>query len=960
MNSSSMMLSLLPMMWALVLTMACGMAWLGSRHNARLEERYGLEVEALKQAARSNNTVLATYLWRRSAAAIKAGEASRTSTDWSRTNVVYDGSLHGGDQGSAEIVSPPLIGRPSLRGWVRAVGTSLAGVMGIDRSCGLHTHIGLRDPGGSFDNQNNGPTSPEEARNLGVRVAVMYYNYLRAFHSLVSPSRRHNHYGGMQRFNDTLQDNSVSSTWDHTNSRGVRSYFGENWATRTDDDKQRKYKRAFETLAFDRYLPVNLTTVSGRGTIEFRLHQGTINANKMYAWAHLHYLFVAACMDEAYWWEHLQHLARRRRYTANHDRLGNLNDLLSFVGLSESDPLADYLQARARYIAGEGPDVPSPWMPSSEEASANTALYRAHVAYETRNSSALTTNNAWSQVTAYLQRSVPEDDWDDWDGEVTDQMALLERAFDEDLHGLNGAVIQHYPNCSYGEQDADSDRVESRFELDHSLSYNMHQAYWNGTESAERDYRNIRLSVERHTGDTFRVDVQYRCDNCGCYTDLRTAYAEGYDSATAQEPTFPDYDPNYMVAGAVSLLMGLAPWVMALGLAIGCGIGAIHKANNRAFPKSKWFIRLHNALTSRGKQAAGWTISDGSNNVTDKRPVSAHALAKATHKAIRGNKTVWGMMHTRFATHGVNNSDNAHPHFGPDEHVTMVHNGVVHNHDKVWNGLGLTPTGPVDSQAVAAALEVGGISKVVELCEGSMSLIWNDRRDADHTALHWWTNGGNPLAFGRLGNATGPIVVGSTIEHLKTSFGKHLHSVYDCVIGRHYRTTDTGAILSEDIPGSAATAYTSYDWRTYSSLRVNTDRGKSAATCEAPHTWDLSGQRSNDTWTLRGLTLRQHITNRYDSALRWGARGWAPGEFDGDRYDGYDAHKHAGVVQDPVSGDYYEYYLPTNVHPDPYDDDNLDWEWVALGDFRDVLADDIAEREPELSWAWDTDPYMTW
>jgi len=47
-----------------------------------------------------------------------------------------------------------------------------------------------------------------------------------------------------------------------------------------------------------------------------------------------------------------------------------------------------------------------------------------------------------------------------------------------------------------------------------------------------------------------------------------------------------------------------------------------------------------------------------------------------------------------------------------------------------------------------------------------------------------------------------------------------------------------------------------------------------------------------------------------------------------------------------------------NVHPDPYEDDNLDWEWVALGDFRDVLADDIANNEPESSWVWDADPGM--
>lgn len=954
MNSSSMMLSLLPMVWAFVLTAACGMAWLGTRHNARLEERYGLEVEALKSAARSSNTVLATYLWRRTAAAIKAGEASRTSTNWSQTNVVYDGSLSGGDSGSAEIVSPPLIGRPSLRGWVRAVSTAIAGVMRVDSSCGLHTHIGLRDPNGAYDNQNNGPTSPEEARNLSVRVAVMYYNYLRAFHSLVSPSRRHNHYGGMARFNDQLQDRSIATTWDHSNSRGVRSYFGENWAARNDSDKQMKYKQAFEALAFDRYLPVNLTVVNSRGTIEFRLHQGTTNANKMYAWAHLHYLFVAACMDEEYWWEHLQSLARRRRYTANQHRLGNLNDLLSFIGLSERDPMAEYLQARARNIAGEGPEVPSPWMPGNDVAEANAQLYRDHVLIENGQNQDILLTDGMVRLWSWLNDSISEHD--DWDGEETRAMNVLQRAYGEDLYDIDGKTVVHYNGCGHVTTD-EGGLGASILRLDNSLADNMLTTHWNGASEAELTYRNLRIAVSNLHTTTLELHMQYRCPECGQISDLGQRHVDIGDQRRPTQLVWPEYDPNYMVAGAVSLLMGLAPWVMALGLAIGCGIGAIHKANNRAFPKSKWFIRLHNALTSRGRQAAGWTISDGKNNVTDKRPVSAHALAKATHKVIRGNKTVWGMMHTRFATHGENNSDNAHPHFGPDGHVTMVHNGVVHNHDKVWYGLGLTPTGPVDSQAVAAALEVGGIEKVVELCEGSMSLIWNDRRDADHTTLHWWTNGGNPLAFGRLGDATGPIVVGSTIEHLKTSFGKHLHSVYDCVIGRHYRTTDTGSILSEDIPGSAASAYTTYDWRTYSSLKVTPTKRNSAA-CEPPHSWDLSGQRK-DSWTLRGLTLRQHIQNSRSSILRWGVTGWEPGEFDGDAYDGYDANTHTGVVQDPVSGDYYNYHLPSNVQPDPYDDDNLDWEWVALGDFRDVLADDIAENAP-ASILWDTDPYTAW
>ena len=77
------------------------------------------------------------------------------------------------------------------------------------------------------------------------------------------------------------------------------------------------------------------------------------------------------------------------------------------------------------------------------------------------------------------------------------------------------------------------------------------------------------------------------------------------------------------------------------------------------------------------------------------------------------------------------------------------------------------------AQALAEALAVGGIDEVIKHAVGTMSLIWADVRDPAGT-LHFWTNGENPLHFGRLDNPSGDIMVASTEDLWLEAAGKRV------------------------------------------------------------------------------------------------------------------------------------------------------------------------------------------
>lgn len=180
--------------------------------------------------------------------------------------VVRDGSVSDG----CEVVSPPMPRKPMFEA-LKQVCTIITGAGGtVDRRCGFHVHHSV----GDFTSMDLW------------RLALLTIHYEHVVDGLLAPSRRDNRYCVRMHHPQSLWYPPIRR--DRRWVEFLRWYvFLQNRRTIPRNGWSDDYLPHYDFDDLDRYQKVNFRSLGSYGTVEFRQHQGTLNARKMAMWIDL-------------------------------------------------------------------------------------------------------------------------------------------------------------------------------------------------------------------------------------------------------------------------------------------------------------------------------------------------------------------------------------------------------------------------------------------------------------------------------------------------------------------------------------------------------------------------------------------------------------------------------------------------------------------------------------------------
>ena len=107
-----------------------------------------------------------------------------------------------------------------------------------------------------------------------------------------------------------------------------------------------------------------------------------------------------------------------------------------------------------------------------------------------------------------------------------------------------------------------------------------------------------------------------------------------------------------------------------------CGIVG-YIGNKNAYPI---IINGLKRLEYRGYDSAGFIVNAGKFVHTKTKGKVSDLEEKASEEASQSAESCYGMGHTRWATHGVPNNVNSHPHLSNSGKIAIVHNGIIENY----------------------------------------------------------------------------------------------------------------------------------------------------------------------------------------------------------------------------------------------------------------------------------------
>ena len=134
-----------------------------------------------------------------------------------------------------------------------------------------------------------------------------------------------------------------------------------------------------------------------------------------------------------------------------------------------------------------------------------------------------------------------------------------------------------------------------------------------------------------------------------------------------------------------------------------CGIVG-YIGNRDAYPI---VIKGLKRLEYRGYDSAGIMLYDGTDLKVSKTKGKVSDLEEITSKEISTNGSI-GIGHTRWATHGVPNDVNSHPHLSNSGDLAIVHNGIIENYAPLKKELinrGYTFSSDTDTEVLINLIE---------------------------------------------------------------------------------------------------------------------------------------------------------------------------------------------------------------------------------------------------------------